>query len=301
MDIKKYEVLLAVIDKGSFIKAASDLGYTQSGITYMMNSLEKECGFPLLQRSNKGVALTIEGERLIPEIRQLVQLNKRLEQDFSEVKGTIEGKVRIGCFSTILYAIVPHIMKIFHDKYPKITFDLVEENSAGILEQWLNSGFIDMAFISRQPQYDYEWITLKNDPFVIVCPKDSKLAQYETIPISELKKQSLFIYRGVDGVDVDIAKYFKRYHVDLFPTFTSCSDYAVLFMIKEKLGIGMVPELLTKLKEQNFSTLTTRYLDPMASREIGLAVKNYNESTLAVRNFVRLCHNKWLILTRNSV
>lgn len=53
----------------------------------------------------------------------------------------------------------------------------------------------------------------------------------------------------------------------------------------------MVPELLTKLKEQNFSTLTTRYLDPMASREIGLAVKNYNESTLAVRNFVKTVQN----------
>lgn len=79
LDIKKYEVLLAVVDRGSFIKAASDLGYTQSGITYMMNSLEKECGFPLLSRSNKGVALTLEGERLLPEIRQLVQLNKRLE------------------------------------------------------------------------------------------------------------------------------------------------------------------------------------------------------------------------------
>ena len=72
MDIKKYEVLLAVVDKGSFIKAASELGYTQSGITYMMNSLEKECGFPLLQRSNKGVILTLEGERQLPEIRQLV-------------------------------------------------------------------------------------------------------------------------------------------------------------------------------------------------------------------------------------
>lgn len=47
MDIKKYEVLLAVIDKGSFIKAASDLGYTQSGITYMMNSLEKRMRIPI--------------------------------------------------------------------------------------------------------------------------------------------------------------------------------------------------------------------------------------------------------------
>ena len=39
MDIKKYEVLLSVIDRGSFIRACDDLKYTQSGITNMMNSL----------------------------------------------------------------------------------------------------------------------------------------------------------------------------------------------------------------------------------------------------------------------
>ena len=51
MDIRKYEVFLAVVDRGSFIKAANDLGYTQLGITHMMNSMENECGFPLLMRS----------------------------------------------------------------------------------------------------------------------------------------------------------------------------------------------------------------------------------------------------------
>ena len=90
MDIKKYEVLLAVVDKGSFIKAAADLGYTQSGITYMMNSLEKECGFPLLQRSNKGVMLTLEGERLIPVIRRLVNINLELEEEFDIEIPTVE-------------------------------------------------------------------------------------------------------------------------------------------------------------------------------------------------------------------
>lgn len=297
MDIKKYEVLLAVVDRGSFIKAASDLGYTQSGITYMMNSLEKECGFTLLQRSNKGVVLTLEGERLLPEIRQLVQLNKRLEQDFSEVKGQITGKVRIGCFPTIVCAIMPRIMRLFRDKFPQIQLDLVEENSVGVLTEWLESGFIDVAFISHQPRYDYDWFPVKEDRYVVVFPNDSPLAAYDVIPAEKLKGTPLFVYRGSDGVDADVANYFKKNHVELMPNFTSSSDYAVLYMIEEKLGIGMIPELLTYISKEKFPTITTRPLDPPAQREIGLAVKNYDTATPAVHRFIKTV---WQSLTEED-
>ena len=47
MDIRKYEVLLKVIDKGSFAAAANELGYTPSGVSQMMNALEEECGVNL--------------------------------------------------------------------------------------------------------------------------------------------------------------------------------------------------------------------------------------------------------------
>ena len=57
MDIKKYEVLLAAIDKGSLVRVCEELGYTQSGLTHMMNSLEKEIGFPLLQRTAVSLAV----------------------------------------------------------------------------------------------------------------------------------------------------------------------------------------------------------------------------------------------------
>lgn len=287
MDIKKYEVLLAVVDKGSFIKAASDLGYTQSGITYMMNSLEKECGFPLLSRSNKGVALTLEGERLLPEIRQLVQLNKRLEQDFTEVKGTVEGKVRIGCFPTIVCAIMPKIMRLFRELYPKIQLDLVEENSSGILTEWLDSGFIDIAFLSKQPQYEYDWIPLREDRYVIVMPKDSPLAAYDIIPAKELEGHPFFMYHGVDGMDAEVASYFRKHDVHLMPTFTSSSDYAVLYMIEENLGVGMIPELLIHVSKDKFPTLTTRELDPPAKRSLGLAVRGYSTAIPAVQCFIK--------------
>lgn len=58
MESKKLEALLMAVDLGSFTKAAEVMGYTQSGLTHMMNSLEREVGFTLLERGRGGVRLT---------------------------------------------------------------------------------------------------------------------------------------------------------------------------------------------------------------------------------------------------
>lgn len=55
MDSKKVSALLTAIDRGSLTAAAAELGYTQSGLTHMMNSLEDELGVSLLIRSKGGV------------------------------------------------------------------------------------------------------------------------------------------------------------------------------------------------------------------------------------------------------
>ncbi len=60
MESKKLEALMMSVDLGSFTRAAEVLGYTQSGLTHMMNSLEKEIGVPLLERGRSGVRLTPE-------------------------------------------------------------------------------------------------------------------------------------------------------------------------------------------------------------------------------------------------
>ena len=59
MESKKLEALLMAVDLGSFTKAAEVLGYTQSGLTHMMNSLENEIGLRLLDRSYSGVRFAV--------------------------------------------------------------------------------------------------------------------------------------------------------------------------------------------------------------------------------------------------
>ena len=89
MNIEKYKVFLTAARKGSFIQAARELGYTPSAVTQMMNSLENECGFSLLQRSNKGVVLTKEGHAILPYARQLVEVEERLEEQCENIKSII--------------------------------------------------------------------------------------------------------------------------------------------------------------------------------------------------------------------
>ena len=87
MDLKKLDVFLTVSDLGNFTKAGEKLGYTQSGITQMMKSLEQEVGVPLFVKRHRGVTLTEEGVSLLPAIRNLLSANENLNQEISFLKG----------------------------------------------------------------------------------------------------------------------------------------------------------------------------------------------------------------------
>lgn len=286
MDIKKYEVLLKVIEKGSYVRACKELGYTQSGITHMMNSLEKEIGFPLLLRSNKGVRPTSEGEAILPYIQKLVAVNTEVEDQCNLARRNIKKKVCVGCFPTISCAWMPSLIERFHQQYPHIQVDLVEENGFEQLEEWLNTGMLDVAIISRQPGRDYDWVDLKEDQYKAVLPKDHDLCRYKKIPAAEMMGPDLYMYRSLDGQDIDVVSYFQRLNIPNTAKFTSYSDHTVLYLIEKKLGIGLLPELLLKLNISEHPDLETRPLDPPVIRHLCLAVRSLSSASLHTRRFI---------------
>lgn len=287
MDIKKYEVLLNAIDHGSFVKACNDLGYTQSGITYLMNSLEKEIGFPLLLRSNRGIQLTREGERVLPMIRELVRLNGRLEQEYQRIQGVKTGNVRVGTFPTIACAWIPTLITEFREKYPDITIELVEENSIYRLEDWLNTGFIDVAFFSKQPKHAYEWIELKKDPYLAVLPDGHPLLGRDAVPVQELMDESFFLCRSLDGIDQDIGRYLTDCGVPILSTLTSNSDFTIVFMIEQGLGTSILPEMMIDLMDRERRRIHTRPLTPAAHRTLGMALRAGGDVSPAAASLIR--------------
>ena len=93
MEAVKCEAFLAAAEQGSLTAAAGLLGYTQSGVTRMIGTLEEELGFPLFLRSKKGVQLTENGKLMLPLLREIVRAHRNAEH---AVYPQFEG---IGAFS----------------------------------------------------------------------------------------------------------------------------------------------------------------------------------------------------------
>ena len=95
MDAKKLEILMTAVDLGSFSRASEVVGYTQSGLTHLVNSLEREIGFPLIVRSHNGISLTEQGRDLMPDIRQFLQANASLENRIQGIREKQTETIRI--------------------------------------------------------------------------------------------------------------------------------------------------------------------------------------------------------------
>lgn len=287
MDISKYEVFLNAVDRGGFNKISEDSGYTQSAISKMMNSMEKEIGFPLIVRNNKGITLTPEGEQVLPMIRLLVNVNKSLEEEYDLLRGVERGKIRIGSFPTIAFAWMPGVLKKFQQEHPNIYVEVIEENHLKQLELWLNQGIIDIALFTRQSYHTYGWKSLMKDQYVALLPEDHKLAKKEIVPVKDLLRENVILFRSQEGIDKDIAAFIDKVNVkvNVNANYATNSDFTVMRMVEQNGYVTILPKLIAEYAVTMFDVVC-RPMDVVMHRELGIAVKDADRISPSVRKFI---------------
>ena len=102
MDIKKLLLFADVAETENFTKTGDRMGYTQSGVSHLLKSLEDEIGFSLFIRSKQGVKLTGNAKMILPGVRSLLAMTEHLEQMISEINGLEKGQLVIATFSVFL-------------------------------------------------------------------------------------------------------------------------------------------------------------------------------------------------------
>ena len=91
METARCRAFLAAAETGSFSRAAEMLRYTPSGVNQLVTALEKEIGFSLFSRSTKGVALTANGQLLLPVIREILHQEDKLFELSAQMNGLLIG------------------------------------------------------------------------------------------------------------------------------------------------------------------------------------------------------------------
>ena len=139
MNILKYMAFIKTVEYGSFTKAAEILNYSQSGISRMINDLEKEWKITLLERNRTGVKLTSDGSSLLPYAKSLCNEYQKLQMQVDSLHGVQSGIIRIGTFSSVATHWLPNIIKAFQKDYPGIDYELLLGDYTEI-EEWIADG-----------------------------------------------------------------------------------------------------------------------------------------------------------------
>ena len=281
LSILKLKAYIAAVKYGSLTRAAEALDYTQPSISHMIHSLEEDYGFALLIRSKNGVQPTDNGSQLLPIMEDIVVRYEHLSEAVYAIHGLDVGTVRIGAYASVCVHWMPEVLKLFHEKYPKIAIQLFEGNSREIHE-WLDAGSIDFAIGTIQPTDTYPFLPLKDDRMLAILPKDHPLTQLEKIDIHTFEKELCIM--PYDDTHKDAQAIFKAARVHPNVTYQIRGDEAIIAMVKRGLGITLLSELLV---QDHRDDIECRPISDECVRTIGVASKTDIKSlSPASRTFI---------------
>jgi len=282
----KYMAFIKTVEYGSFTKAAEVLNYSQSGISRMINDLEKEWRITLLERNRSGVKLTSDGTRLLPYAKSLCDEYQKLQMQVDDLHGVQSGIIRIGTFSSVATHWLPSIIKSFQKDYPGIDYELLLGDYTEI-EEWISEGRVDCGFLRLPTNPDFETISLQRDKLLAILPVNHPLANFDKVPLAALCDEPFMLLEK--GAKAEISELFERNNLTPRVHFTTWDDYAVMSMVESGLGISILPELILKRIPYN---IVARELDVPAYRDIALALREQKTASLAVKKFIDYLDNR---------
>ena len=278
MDSKKLEILMTAADLGSFSKASEVVGYTQSGLTHMMDALEREIGFPLLQRNHSGIQLTQQGMQLMPAIREFLQANANLENQIREIARQKEEVIRIAAYASIAMHWMPEILYRFRRLCPEVRVDLRMVDHALEPFELLERGQTDVIFASRQNYSSCEWIPLYHEKMYAILPKDYPLNGREEFPLEEFAGKEFLMPYG--RFDMDVRAALEPVGVKLDAKLSKVDDETVIRMVGRGLGVSMMTELMIRGRTDDVICVP---VVPAAIRELGMGTHIRKKETESVR------------------
>lgn len=282
MDIKKFQLFVDIAETGNFTRSGERMGYTQSGVSHILKSLEMDMGFPLFTRNKQGVRLTKNAEMILPLVRSLLSRYEILEQTVNNLKGLETGRLVIATYSSIAVNWMPPIIHQFQKVYPGIDISLMEGGADDILT-WLNEDVADLGFVSHRNMESLEWISLCEDPLVAVLPKDYPPPDSGMFPIKEFDGKCFII--SAMGTDYDIHYALETSEVKPDMRFSATDDHTIIAMVANKLGVSILPQLMIRNYENQVSSYL---LEPYYFRDLGIAVKSKINMSPAAAKFLEI-------------
>lgn len=241
MDVRQLEMFRAVVEEGSFTRAAARLNVSQSAVSRQLQLLEFELGGPLLYRSVKGVTLTPEGELLLRTANRIHRDIREAVWEISETKKLKRGQLRIAGGGTVCQYVLPRLLKRFRAQHADVDF-LVKTGSTAAVLQMLRNHQIDLALLTVPiVAPDMEVRRVLQEEMVVISAPRHPVTRQRTIDARRLSEHPLVLFEPGSNTRMLVDKFFAEQQLPMHIAMETESVEIIKAMVASGLGIALVP------------------------------------------------------------
>lgn len=284
MDTKKIELLLKAMDIGSLKKTAQVCNYTQSGIIYTINTLEKELGIPIIARNSKGIIPTAEGRILKPYLEDIVAASKRFNERVELLLDSQSTTLEIGVWPSIARNWLSDLLHQFNKHHPDVRVHI--NIATKDLSSLLNDGTIDCAIAPSNIAQSNHYIHLRDERLSVAVPADFPFPVNVPVPLSKLSDYPIFLTAHFPNGSG--SKEFQEWYFSLSASqkvyINSSDGLTLLTMVEHGYGIAFLSDIYRSECPKEVKMLP---LDVELTTETALILSPVKPATKILNDFIR--------------
>ena len=199
LSTRQLQILIALVDLGSFTKAAAHLGLSQSTVSGHIADLERRLGGRLLERDRSGVRPTPLGEAVLRPARDTLRGELAVRRTAADQSGLLSGRLGVGGSTTPAVHLLPELLARFRGRHSEVALRLVTGDSRDIVEG-VTAGDVDVGVVGVQPTTKGLWSDpLARDELVLVCSPEHAFAGRARISARQVMREPVVLREPGSG------------------------------------------------------------------------------------------------------
>lgn len=286
-DLNDLQAFRAVVDQGSFSKAADAVRISQPALSRRIEKLEDALGVRLFERTTRKVSLTQAGRGFMPSVERLLDDLDNALLGISEVASTRLGQVTVACVPSAAYYFMPQVIAHYHQQYPRIKVKVLDSSAHDVLSAVVDGeADFGVSFMGTL-EADVEFEPLVQESYVVACRRDHPLAgrssvsweafyQQDYISLGKTSGNRFLLDQALSGIVPQRQSICETRHVT-----------TMIGLVEAGLGVAAVP--LMAMPAADHPILTRVPLtDPVVMRTVGLIKRRGRTLTPAALALERL-------------
>ncbi len=272
LTIRQIQYIIALSEEKSFSRAAKRCGVTQSTLSAAIKEAETLLNHTIVDRSTRNFSFTGFGSDILADAHKTIEAASQISEKSVNYNSPMSAPIRLGIIPTIAPYMLPNLLPILKEKYPKLNLHIFEDLSDRLYTD-LMTGKLDLIILALP--YDTDGATqasLFDEEFYLATPSSTQ--PLEVISTQDLHPDDLLLLADGHCLTDHALQACSLQRPAQRRTYSASSLTTLIQMVANGLGQTLLPNMVVRSGQLPASVKVTPFSSPAPTRNIGMAWKN---------------------------